>query len=121
MRSPILLSPLLFLVGSLVSVPGNAGEGWIELFDGKMTKGWKMNADEGACQVVDGALRLQATDLKNRGHLFYVGEDDELDLFRDFELEAVVKGEAKANSGIFFHTDRATRDEVLHLANGYEV
>lgn len=94
---------------------------WIELFDGKSTKGWKPNADEGAYRVENGALRLQATHPKNRGHLFYVGEDDELDLFRDFELEVVARGEPNSNSGIFFHTDWETRDRVLHLANGYEV
>lgn len=116
MKKPILSVLLLSLV-SLIP----ADEGWIELFDAETTNGWKMNADEGACRVVDGALRLQATDPKNRGHLFYVGDDEELDLFRDFELEAKVMGEENSNSGIFFHTDRKTRDEVMHLASGYEV
>ncbi|MEM9015790.1 MAG: DUF1080 domain-containing protein [Verrucomicrobiota bacterium] len=115
----ISLLPCLFIWPAFP--PLHAEEGWIELFDGGTTAGWKMNADEGAVQIVDEALRLQATDSKNRGHLFYVGEDEELDLFRDFELEAVVRGEANANSGIFFHTDLETRDKVLHLANGYEV
>lgn len=102
-------------------LPAAAEQDWIELFDGKSTKGWKPNADEGAYKVVDGALRLQATHPQNRGHLFFVGDDDELDFFRNFELEVVARGEPSSNSGIFFHTDMATRDRVLHLANGYEV
>lgn len=97
-------------------------EKWISLFDGRTTGGWKANTDEAAYRVTDkGELRLQATHPKNRSHLFFVGGDDELDLFRNFELEAVARGEPDSNSGIFFHTDEATRDDVLHLANGYEV
>jgi len=94
---------------------------WVEIFDGATTKGWKPNADEGAYRVENGALRLQATHPKNRGHLFFVGDDRELDRFKNFELEVIARGEPNSNSGIFFHTDMATRDKVLHLANGYEI
>ena len=107
----------LFLI---LTLPAH-GEDWLNLFDGKSTAGWKPNADEGAYRVEDGTLRLQATHPKNRGHLFYVGDDDELDLFKNFELEIVARGEPNSNSGIFFHTDMETRDKVLHLKNGYEV
>tara|TARA_R110000850_G_scaffold24090_1_gene70903 strand:- start:207 stop:863 length:657 start_codon:yes stop_codon:yes gene_type:complete len=108
------------LLCTLVSLSAE-DENWTDLFDGKTTQGWKPNADEGAYRVEDGLLRLQATHLSNRGHLFYVGDDDELDLFRNFELKVVARGEPDSNSGIFFHTDRETRDKVLHLENGYEV
>ena len=104
----------------VLTVPGAADE-WVDLFDGKSTRGWKPNADEGAYRVENGALRLQATHPRNRGHLFYVGSDDELVVFKDFELEIIARGEPNSNSGIFFHTDMQTRDKVLHLANGYEV
>jgi hypothetical protein len=36
-------------------------------------------------------------------------------------LEATVRGEPGANSGIFIHTDMTTRDKSLHLAKGYEI
>lgn len=116
-HSPSVLLSLAVSLSSLSLV--GAEEEWLDLFDGKTTKGWRMNADDGACRVVDGTLRLQATDRKNRGHLFHVDNEGELVLFRDFEFEAVVRGEG--NSGVFFHTDEETRDQVLHLANGYEV
>lgn len=116
------MKPLIIIVmGFLTLNLGAEEEGWIDLFDGKTIEGWKPNSDEGAYRVVDGVLRLQATHPENRGHIFYVGDDDELDLFADFELEVVAKGESGSNSGIFFHTDKKTRDEVLHLASGYEV
>lgn len=111
---------VLILFCSLAPLSMPAGE-WTELFDGESTAGWKPNADRGAYRVEDGVLRLQATHLSNRGHLFYVGDDEELDFFINFELEVVTRGEPNSNSGIFFHTDRETRDKVLHLANGYEV
>ncbi|MFT4637524.1 MAG: arylsulfatase A-like enzyme [Verrucomicrobiales bacterium] len=65
---------------------------WVELFNGKDLSGWKTNTDPGAFQVVDGVIRAQATDPKERSHLFYVGADpDTLETFKDFELEAVVR------------------------------
>lgn len=99
-----------------------AGDGWVELFNGKDLAGWKANADPGAFTVVDGALKAHSTHPKNRGHLFYTGARPEgLEKFTNFELQAVVRGEPDSNSGIFFHTDMETRDGVLHLKNGYEV
>lgn len=97
-----------------------AGE-WKTLFNGKDLSGWRANADPGAFTVKDGILTAHATHPKNRGHLFYVGEDGELERFTNFELIVVAKGEPHSNSGIFFHTDRETRDGVLHLKNGYEI
>ena len=102
--------------------PAPAAEGWLELFNGKDLTGWKANADPGAFTIVDGTLKAHATHPKNRGHLFYTGTHaDGLETFTNFELEAVVRGEPDSNSGIFFHTDMETRDDVLHLKNGYEV
>lgn len=113
-----------FVLGLIWSgaVSGAAETGWQELFNGRDLTGWSANADAGAFTVVDGTLRAHATHPKNRGHLFYVGDRTEGDVaFRNFELVAVVRGEPDSNSGIFFHTDRATPDGVLHLRNGYEV
>jgi hypothetical protein len=96
--------------------------GWRELFNGKDLTGWRANADPGAFVVVDGAIKAHATHPSNRGHLFFAGQrSDGLESFKNFELEAVVRGEPRSNSGIFFHTDMETRDGVLHLKNGYEV
>jgi hypothetical protein len=99
-----------------------ADDGWQPLFNGRDLTGWTPNADPGAFTVVDGAIKAHATHPKNRGHLFFVGDRKTGEVkFCNFELVAVVRGEPEANSGIFFHTDRTTRDGVLHLRNGYEV
>jgi hypothetical protein len=114
----------LFLICVLCTATAGfaADAGWRELFNGSDLTGWKSNADPGAFTVVDGSLKAHATHPTNRGHLFFVGSrPDGLESFRNFELEAVVRGEPGANSGIFFHTDMETRDGRLHLKNGYEV
>lgn len=99
-----------------------ADSGWQALFNGRDLTGWQANADAGAFTVVDGVLKAHATHPSNRGHLFFTGDRKDGDeQFRNFELIAIVRGELNSNSGIFFHTDRATRDGVLHLRNGYEV
>ncbi len=110
----------LFLIAALHA--SAADPGWQSLFNGRDLTGWQANADAGAFTIVDGVLKAHATHPSNRGHLFFVGDQKEGEVkFRNFELVAVVRGEPNANSGIFFHTDRATRDGVLHLRNGYEV
>jgi hypothetical protein len=114
---------IVFVCALLAAQPVLATEaGWRELFNGKDLTGWSANADPGAFVVVDGAIKAHATHPSNRGHLFFVGQrSDGLESFKNFELEAVVRGEPRSNSGIFFHTDMETRDGVLHLKNGYEV
>jgi hypothetical protein len=112
----LLLASLL-----LITSPAFAAEEWKELFNGKDIKDWTANADPGAFIITNGVLKAHATHPKNRGHLFYTGGKKDLEQFKNFELEAVVKGEPESNSGIFFHTDMETRDGVLHLKNGYEV
>jgi hypothetical protein len=114
---------IVFVCALLAAQPVLATEaGWRELFNGKDLTGWRANADPGAFVVVDGAIKAHATHPSNRGHLFFVGQrSDGLESFKNLELEAVVRGEPRSNSGIFFHTDMETRDGVLHLKNGYEV
>ena len=94
---------------------------WLQLFNGEDLAGWKANADPGAFTVKDGILTAHATHETNRGHLFFVSDDDELDRFKNFELIIEARGEDNSNSGIFFHTDMETRDGKLHLKNGYEI
>ncbi len=89
------------------------------LFNGRNLSGWQANVSPEAFTVVDGAIRVQATG--KRAHLFFVGEGETPVRFKNFELELSARGEPEANSGIFFHTDTTTRDQMLHLAKGYEV
>ncbi len=117
------MKKIFLLLFSWTAAVGFAADaGWRELFNGKDLAGWKANADPGAFTIVDGAIKAHATHPSNRGHLFYAGQRAEgLEPFKNFELEAIVRGEPGANSGIFFHTDMETRDGRLHLKNGYEV
>src|SRR5262245_25407507 len=118
MNNNLVLACALLVVQPLLATEA----AWRELFNGKDLTGWKANADPGAFTVVDGAIKAHATHPSNRGHLFFIGQRSTgLELFKNFELEAVVRGEPGSNSGIFFHTDMETRDGVLHLKNGYEV
>lgn len=112
---------LLFLFAVVITAHSVSGQDqWRPLFDGKSLKGWKANFYPESCVVVDGAIRLRS--VKDRVHLFYVGDQtDGFERFKNFELEATVRGEPGSNSGIFFHTDFAVRDQFKHLANGYEV
>lgn len=115
-------SHLLFLAATcflaLLSPQVSVAQGeWQELFDGNSLAGWRANRYPASATVVDGAIRLQS--VKDRVHLFYVGPDGgEAKAFTNFELEATVRSEPGSNSGIFFHTDLAVRDSVMHLANG---
>lgn len=118
------LAVLFFVGGSQIpaTAAAPAPDAWMSLFNGRDLTGWEANADPGAFTVGGGVLRARATHPANRSHLFFVGDGNSGDVaFRNFELVAVVRGEPNSNSGIFFHTDRATRDGVLHLRNGYEV
>jgi hypothetical protein len=105
---------------ALLIAQTSAADEWRSLFDGHSLAGWKANVDPEAWSVADGAIRAHA--VKTASHLFYVGEHaDGVEAFKDFELEAVVRGEPGANSGIFVHTDMAVRNDQNLLANGYEI
>ncbi len=87
-----------------VDVDSDAGSGkegigqWTELFDGKTLDGWKANEAPRSFYVQDGCIVANG---QPTSHLFYVGDPKP---FKNFELEAEVKTEPTANSGIFFHT-----------------
>ncbi|MEQ1859073.1 MAG: DUF1080 domain-containing protein [Chthoniobacteraceae bacterium] len=97
-----------------------AGE-WQAIFNGKDLTGWKPNRQPEAFTVVDGAIRTHATE--PYAHLFYVGDGSpEAGRFKNFEIEATVRGEPSSNSGIYFHTDIASGEGPrLKLTKGYEV
>lgn len=110
----------LFLVTS--PLPLMAEDGWVPLFNGTDLSGWSANVDPGSFSVEQGVLKAHCTSESVRSHLFFVGDgEDDFIRFKNFELKAVVRGKPNSNSGIFFHTDLSTRDQKLHLANGYEV
>jgi len=77
---------------------------WIELFDGKSLEGWKASEAKDSFTVEDGCIVAHGNP---RSHLFYMGADKP---FKNFELEAEVKTEPTANSGIYFHTQYQEKD-----------
>ena len=109
------------LVALCLSTSAWAAEGWVELFNGRDLSGWRPNTQPEAFNVVDGAIRARAT--QPYAHLFYIGDGSPAaGRFRNFELEATVRGEPVSNAGIFFHTDMASGEgERLKLTKGYEV
>ena len=74
-------------------------DGWYTLFDGKTLKGWTVGANASSFKVVDGAIKIDGP----RAHLFYTGKVNKGN-FKNFEFQATVKTEPKANSGIFIHS-----------------
>lgn len=104
----------------LLACPLAAQSPWRELFNGRDLTGWRANVYPDSWSVVDGTIKAHAT--KESSHLFLTGPGpDGLSLFRDFELEAEVKGEPNANSGIFIHADLTTHSPALRLSKGYEI
>ncbi len=110
---------IVFTLAAFISC-AVAGDEWHSLFNGKDLRGWRANGMPESFSVVDGAIRVHAT--AESAHLFFVGSlKDGFAHFKNFELEAAVRGEPGSNSGIFIHTDMTTRDKPLHLAKGYEI
>ena len=91
---------------------------WQELFNGKNLKGWKANMDPVNFTVENGLLKAHGK--KGMSHLFFVGDEAKYKSFKNFELEAVVRGKPNSNSGIFFHTNFELRKK-RYLNVGYEV
>ena len=101
------MNRLLFACGALclLSLPLAAeekevkkdAEGWVTIFDGKSTDGWKINENKESWKLEDGALVANG----NRSHAFYVGDDKP---FKNFELKVEVQTKKGSNGGIFFHT-----------------
>lgn len=105
------MSRLFLGLVAAVFVPALAsaqdGDGWITMFNGKDTTGWKINENPESWSIVDGAIRAQG----DRSHLFFVGTNADgetaktLDKpFENFEFHCEVKTEPGANGGIYFHT-----------------
>lgn len=113
---------LVALIAFVALSSANAAGEWQSLFNGKDLSGWRVNQLPESFTVEEGILKAHCKDPNQKSHLFYVGDKKEgLELFKDFELEATVRGGPGSNSGIFVHTDMTPRDAKHHLRNGYEV
>lgn len=89
---------LALLLGvTLFSAFADDKDGWVTIFDGKSTDGWKINETPESWKLVDGALVANG----NRSHIFYVGDAKP---FKNFEFKAEVMTSKGSNGGIFFHT-----------------
>ncbi len=91
-----LLAALLIGPSSL-SLNAQEDGGWVEMFDGKTLKGWKVSENPESWKVKDGQLVCHGP----RAHLFYVGDGQP---FKNFHFKADVKTTKGSNSGIYFHT-----------------
>ena len=113
---------LSFTLLSLSLSTAGFAEGWQELFNGKDLTGWKANTHPDSFSVVYGLLKAHATNIIS-SHLFYIGDQTSGTVnFKNFELEATVRCDGIANSGIFFDTAiNSGEGPHLHLGKGYEV
>jgi len=92
-----------------------AGDGWIDLFDGKSLTGWIAAENMATWKVSSGTLANDGP----RSHLFYVGPNpDSPPSFKNFELEAEVLPRPYCNSGLYFHTKLQTTGFPI---KGFEV
>ena len=103
LRTPLQLAALtMLLVGGdpLAAQESSAPpeqDGWVEMFDGKSLRGWKVSENPDSWRVEDGMLVCHGP----RAHLFYVAEKEP---FKNFHFKADVKTTEGSNSGIYFHT-----------------
>lgn len=79
-------------------------QGWYQLFNGINLDDWTASENADSFKVVNGMIQVDGP----RSHLFYDGPIQAA-IFKDFELEVEVKTSAKANSGIYFHTEFQNR------------
>jgi hypothetical protein len=112
---------ITFAFVAILSLPsGLRANDWQTLFNGKDLAGWRANVMPESFTVVNGAIRANAT--RESAHLFYVGDRTTgFVRFKNFELEATVRGEPNSNSGIYIHTEMSVSNAKHHLAKGYEI
>lgn len=90
-----------------------AGDGWVNLFDGKSFNGWKVGNNASTFRVDSGMIIVNGP----VAHLYYDGEVENHE-FRNFEFKAQVMTTPGSNSGIYFHTKY---QEKGFPDNGFEV
>lgn len=86
--------------------------GFESLFDGKTLDGWKINDNQSAFSVEEGAIKANG----DCTHLFYVGKVNGAK-FKDFELKLDVMTRKDSNGGFFIHS--AYQDKGW--PSGYEI
>jgi hypothetical protein len=82
-----------------------AGDGWVDLFDGRSLDGWRPGENKSSWKVVEGQLAAEGP----RSHLFYTGPVNGAE-FRNFELEVEVLTRPACQSAVYFHTAYQERD-----------
>lgn len=105
-RTMWLMLALLLAVAGTVSASDKGDKkekpkkekGFVQLFDGKSFKGWKISEPEkNSWKIEDGAFVANGS----RSHLYYVGDEKP---FVNFELKIDVMTAPGSNGGIYFHT-----------------
>lgn len=76
-----------------------AADNMVELLNGKNLDGWKVGENASSFSVENGLLKVNG----KCAHLFYEGSVNN-HCWKDFHVQAIVKTEEKANSGIYIHT-----------------
>lgn len=89
---------------------GQAGEPWIDLFDGKSLKGWTVIGSRGKVLVSDGAIECHMT-ANTPVHTFARTKRK----FKDFILEMDFKRDIPFNSGILFRAVNAPDTASVNL------
>ena len=106
-------------LGASLAVAGGArfataaGDGWVELFDGRSLEGWRPSEHKDSWKVIDGQLAADGA----RSHLFYEGPVHGAD-FKNFELEVEALARPGCNSGVHFHT---AYQETNFPQKGFEI
>lgn len=94
------LKAALAAILPLFAVSAPAGDGFVELFNGRNLEGWTPSSEHpDSFSVKDGILVVKG----GRSHLFYTGAANG-GKFKDFELKVRAKTFPGANSGVYFHT-----------------
>ncbi len=99
-----------------------AEAGWILLFDGQTTNGWRSYNGEGfpeaGWEVADGCLIVLASDGEEESNGGDIVTDAEFD---NFELSIEFQLSPEANSGIFYRAIENPGEPIWHNAPEYQV
>lgn len=101
-----------------ILTPQEEEEGWILLFDGETTEGWRgYNKDSfpGAWTVEDGALKFNGDSSEEGGDILY----DEM--FGDFHLKLEWKISKGGNSGIFYLAQEIENTPIWQSAPEFQI